>query len=94
MGIPVNGQRKKKVSRSEAFELRVVATWDKIIPTYTTCLLPQVLAQSILQRATSISELEMKRASELCARFDRPLWEFPKIRGTLFWGPSNKDPTI
>ena len=21
-------------------------------------------------------------------------WEFPKIRGTLFWGPSNKDPTI
>ena len=21
-------------------------------------------------------------------------WEFPKIRGTLFWGPSSKDPTI
>ena len=21
-------------------------------------------------------------------------WEFPKIRGTLFWGPYNKDPTI
>ena len=21
------------------------------------------------------------------------LWEFPKIRGTLFWGPDNKDPT-
>ena len=21
-------------------------------------------------------------------------WEFPKIGGTLFWGPSNKDPTI
>ena len=20
-------------------------------------------------------------------------WEFPKIRGTLFWGPYNKDPT-
>ena len=19
-------------------------------------------------------------------------WEFPKIRGTLFWGPHNKDP--
>ena len=22
-----------------------------------------------------------------------PRWEFPKIRGSLFWGP-NKDPTI
>ena len=23
-----------------------------------------------------------------------PTWEFPKTRGTLFWGPYNKDPTI
>ena len=23
-----------------------------------------------------------------------PDWEFPKIRGTLFWGPYNKHPTI
>ena len=22
------------------------------------------------------------------------VWEFPKIRGTVFWGPYNKDPTI
>ena len=22
------------------------------------------------------------------------VWGFPKIRGTLFWGPHNKDPTI
>ena len=22
------------------------------------------------------------------------MWELPKIRGTLFWGPYNKDPTI
>ena len=22
------------------------------------------------------------------------IWEFPKIRGTLFWGPYTKDPTI
>ena len=22
------------------------------------------------------------------------IWEFPKIRGTLFWAPYNKDPTI
>ena len=22
------------------------------------------------------------------------IWEFPKIRGTLFWGPYKKDPTI
>ena len=24
----------------------------------------------------------------------RDMWEFPKIRGTVFWGPYNKDPTI
>ena len=23
-----------------------------------------------------------------------PIWEFPKIRGTLFGGPYNKEPTI
>ena len=22
------------------------------------------------------------------------IWEFPKIRGTLFWGPHYKDPII
>ena len=22
------------------------------------------------------------------------VWDFPKITGTLFWGPDNKDPTI
>ena len=22
------------------------------------------------------------------------IWEFPKLGGTLFWGPYNKDPTI
>ena len=25
---------------------------------------------------------------------DAPKWEFPKIKGTLFGGPRNKDPTI
>ena len=24
----------------------------------------------------------------------KPTWEFPKIRGTSFWGPYSKDPTI
>ena len=24
----------------------------------------------------------------------QPVWEFPKILGTLFWGPNSKDPTI
>ena len=22
------------------------------------------------------------------------IWEFPKMKGTVFWGPSNKNPTI
>ena len=30
----------------------------------------------------------------MVAGFGVKTWEFPKIRGTLFWGPSNKDPTI
>ena len=30
----------------------------------------------------------------LLGRTWRPKWEFPKIRGTLIWGPYNKDPTI
>ena len=25
---------------------------------------------------------------------DPSIWEFPKIRGTLLWGPQSKDPTI
>ena len=25
---------------------------------------------------------------------DKMIWEFPKIRGTLLWGPYTKDPTI
>ena len=25
---------------------------------------------------------------------NHPKWEFPKITGTLFWGPYEKDPTI
>ena len=32
---------------------------------------------------------------QLCERLrDMHIWEFPKIRGTLSWGPYNKDPTI
>ena len=48
-----------------------------------------------------------RRRSETQSRHRQPLetqffgleamgfmWEFPKIRGTLFWGLYNKDPTI
>ena len=30
----------------------------------------------------------------LTAQRDSIMWGFPKTRGTLFWGPYNKDPTI
>ena len=36
-------------------------------------------------------------ALQLCSVIRHSLvwvWKFPKIRGTLFWGPDNKDPTI
>ena len=29
-----------------------------------------------------------------CCYCDCRIWKFPKIRGTLFWAPCNKDPTI
>ena len=31
---------------------------------------------------------------ELCPETAVVIWEFPKTRGTLFWGPCNKDPTF
>ena len=34
------------------------------------------------------------RMGEMWFRFRILKWEFPEIRGTLFGGPSNKDPTI
>ena len=30
----------------------------------------------------------------LGAYYGLVFWEFPKIRGTLFWGPYNRDPNI
>ena len=55
------------------------------------------------RRRASVQPLKLFRAyrgvSILPVRMfgiERPMWEFPKIRirGTLFWGPYNKDPTI
>ena len=38
------------------------------------------------------------RGSRLALRdstwLPKDIWESPKIRGTLLWGPYNKDPTI
>ena len=34
------------------------------------------------------------RHKKVILRVHVPKWEFPKMRGTLFWGPYNKDPTI
>ena len=45
-----------------------------------------------LQNQTSC--LESETASYTSARMALIIREFPKIRGTLFWGPYNKDPTI
>ena len=28
------------------------------------------------------------------AKYPRIIWEFPKIGGSLFWGPDKKNPTI
>ena len=56
------------------------------------------LETSTLQRLNS-KNLKLLRPESLKAKPDVPLrpkekWEFPKIRGTLFWGPYNRDPAI
>ena len=38
---------------------------------------------------------EASRANEVRLQAElQAIWDFPKTRGTLFWGPYNKDPTI
>ena len=39
-------------------------------------------------------EITRRRAEDITASFAGCIWEFPRIRGTLFGGPYNKDPTI
>ena len=41
----------------------------------------------------SLESLEVE-AKDLKEQFERTYGRFPKIRGTLFGGPYNKDPTI
>ena len=45
---------------------------------------------------STLATLALLRHSTTCVSvvFVGPIWEFPKILGTLFWGPYNKDPTI
>ena len=54
----------------------------------------------VRHRADRVSDDGLLR--NLGERQDRPavplgmhvkIWEFPEIRGTIFWGPYNKDPT-
>ena len=37
---------------------------------------------------------DLPKSLALTAAYADRIWEFPKIGGTLFWGPCNKDPTI
>ena len=39
-------------------------------------------------------ELISRRIPGLAMSWDGPNMEFPEIRGTLFWGPYNKVPTV
>ena len=52
------------------------------------------LAHGGQSRAASESPETFPYPKESGAPFAGSIWEFPKIRGTLFWGRYNKDPTI
>ena len=43
--------------------------------------------------AVFLSRINIPKPNRLLGLFTFS-WEFPKIAGTLFWGPYNKDPTI
>ena len=40
------------------------------------------------------SRFVCRRPGGIQEGFDVEAWEFPKIRGTIFWGPYKKDPSI
>ena len=48
----------------------------------------------LLPEESPMSVLSDGWFSKLWSLFGSLIWEFPKIGGTLFWGPYNKDPTI
>ena len=45
-------------------------------------------------KGSTARDLESLGSLSFDDQVDVLIWEFPKIRGTLFWGPYNKDPTI
>ena len=47
----------------------------------------------LVQNGTKVWKRNLSLAS-LLGLLQNLIWEFPKIGGTLVWGPYNKDPTI
>ena len=45
-------------------------------------------------RAKSAATLRQRAPKARCLNDPRLTWEFPKIRGTLYFGPYNQDPTV
>ena len=56
----------------------------------------ELAAATPLSVQGAISALRGSLKPAVLAALDQPatIWEFPKIRGTLFWCPYNRDPTI
>ena len=43
---------------------------------------------------TNIQMSTLLKLNEIWLPNSQTTWEFPKIGGTLFWGPYNTDPTV
>ena len=57
------------------------------LPSHQPSQAQHVVCCSRTSRSRSTSSRKNKNVK-------RPIWELPKLRGTLFWTPSKKDPTI
>ena len=55
---------------------------------------PSPLAPRASDQGPHAVSLPKDERSEHSCFAEASLWDFPKVRGTLFWGPYNKDPTI
>ena len=91
---PKKNERKKS---NEATKPQTLRSWHSGPP--STLLDPGV--PGALAHAARLAEgLGQSRFLVIPVSLSVPLgqclniWEFPKIRGTLIWGPYNKDPTI
>ena len=94
----------QKCLRSDATRYRVHATCPQHLTALCTVLYYTVTPKPLTLRETEELVILLfirfpyysfsAKSQRPILIMKAPIWEFPKIRGTLFGGPYNKEPTI